>query len=183
MTCDYCVKCGTRTRELAPEGEDRMRSVCPACGHVNYINPVMVVGSIPQWEDRILMCRRNIEPCLGLWTLPAGYLECGETLQQGAGRETLEETRSRVTIDSPYLACNIVFVDHIYMMFRATLLDLDFGPTPESREVRLFRESEIPWDEIAFPVMEETLTLFFQDRKQGDFPFRIRDIEKRVETS
>ena len=180
MTCNYCVKCGTGTIEKIPKGEDRIRSVCPACGHVHYQNPIMVVGTIPEWEGQILLCRRNIEPCLGKWTLPAGYLECGETLQEGAWRETLEETRSRVSMGDPYIMCNIVFVNHIYMMFRATLQELDFGPTSESSEVRLFKEGEIPWDDIAFPVMEETLDMFFKDRKKGKFPFRIKDIEKGI---
>lgn len=149
-----------------PVDDDHVRAVCTACGHVHYENPKMVVGTIPVWEDQILLCRRNIEPRRDKWTLPAGYLENGESVQDGASRETLEETRSTVEIVAPYRLFNILFVDQIYFMFRAKLLKEDFGPTGESTEVRLFRESEIPWDEIAFEVIRMTLTDFFEDRKK-----------------
>jgi ADP-ribose pyrophosphatase YjhB (NUDIX family) len=143
----------------------------------------MVVGTIPVLGDRILMCRRNIEPRKGKWTLPAGFLENSESVQDGAIRETLEETRSRVKLLGPYRMFNILFVDQIYMMFRAQLLAEDFGPTKESSEVCLFSQEEIPWDDIAFEVIRRTLKDFFQDREQirespeqGGYMFKIKDL-------
>lgn len=172
------------TRQV-PQDDDHVRAVCGSCGHVHYENPKMVVGTIPVFQDRILMCKRNIEPRKGCWTLPAGYLENEESVQQGAVRETLEETRVAVRILSPYRMFNILFVDQIYLMFIAELLSKDFGPTMESTDVRLFSKSEIPWGEIAFDVIRETLDDYFKDRersgnlvfKSEDFKFRIKDLE------
>jgi len=136
----------------------------------------MVVGSIPELNKQILLCKRNIEPCKGKWTLPAGYLENGESVQDGAMRETLEETMAEVKIIEPYRLFNIVFVDQIYFMFRADLMSDKFGPTNESTDVRLFDEKDIPWKDIAFEVIKQTLEHYFQDRKKGMFPFKIFDL-------
>ena len=122
------------------------------------------------------MCRRAIEPRYGYWTLPAGFLENGETTYQGAIRETEEEARARVAIDSLYTVFNLPHIDQIYMIFRARLLDLEFGPGDESLEVRLFGEGEIPWGDLAFPVIAETLKLFFSDRADGGFGSHMGDI-------
>ena len=129
-------------------------------------------------DNKILLCRRAIEPCYGKWTLPAGYLENGETVSAGARRETLEEARARVEILAPYALYNICYVNQIYLMFRARLIDQNFGPGSESLEVRLFSETEIPWDEIAFRVIEQTLIQFLEDRPKGVFPFQIGNILK-----
>jgi ADP-ribose pyrophosphatase YjhB (NUDIX family) len=137
----------------------------------------MVVGCIPIFKDQILLCKRNIEPRKGKWTLPAGYLENKESVQDGALRETLEETRAHVKIIDTYRLFNIVFVDQIYLIFRAQMGDDLFGPTSESTEVKLFKEADIPWDEIAFEVIRQTLVDFFQDRKQGAYPFKIKDLK------
>lgn len=176
MTIKFCSQCGSTMAEKIPVDDDHVRAVCTACGHVHYENPKMVVGTIPVFEDRILMCRRNIEPRKGKWTLPAGYLENQESVQDGAVRETLEETRARVEIVAPYRLFNILFVDQVYLMFRASLVSQDFGPTSESTEVRLFRESEIPWDNIAFEVIYTTLSDYFIDRKNMAYRFCVKDL-------
>lgn len=178
MDINFCQSCGGGVEEQIPPGDNRSRAVCTHCGFVHYQNPTMVVGCIPLWKESILLCRRDIEPSRGLWTLPAGYLENGETVEEGAVRETREETRARVELIAPYRLFNITFVNQIYMMFLANLETQDFGPTEESSEVRLFTEAEIPWDELAFTVIHETLRHFFEDRKNNLFPFSIQGIEK-----
>jgi len=183
MPINFCSQCGSGMTQRIPEDDDHVRAVCSQCGHVHYENPKMVVGTIPVLGDKILMCRRNIEPRKGKWTLPAGYLENGESVQDGAVRETLEETRARVTLKGPYRMFNILFVDQIYMMFRADLLSEDFGPTSESSEVCLFTEAQIPWEEIAFEVIRLTLKDFFLDRAgrrktpaEPFYPFAVKDL-------
>jgi ADP-ribose pyrophosphatase YjhB (NUDIX family) len=176
MDVKYCSACGAEMTNRVPVDDDQVRPVCERCGHVHYDNPKLVVGCIPVLGDQVLLCRRNIEPRKGKWTLPAGYLENGETVEQGAVRETLEETRSRVAIVAPYRMFNLVFVHQIYLMFRARLLDTDFGPTKESTEVRLFCETEIPWEDIAFESIRQTLADYFSDRSAQAYPFEIKQI-------
>jgi ADP-ribose pyrophosphatase YjhB (NUDIX family) len=137
------------------------------CGTVHYENPKVVVGCIPVWEDKILLCKRAIEPGLGKWTLPAGYLENGETAEQGAVRETYEEAGSRVEIVQPYALFSLTFADHIYFMFHARMLGPGFSPGKESLSAKLCHESEIPWPEIAFRVIRETLERFLRDRNRS----------------
>jgi ADP-ribose pyrophosphatase YjhB (NUDIX family) len=175
----FCSQCGGPVALTVPSDDDRPRHVCPACGVIHYQNPKLVVGCIPEWDGRILMCRRDIEPRRGYWTLPAGFLENGETTADGAQRETLEETGSRVADLTPYLMVDIVHINQIYLMFRSRLVAPDFHPTRESSEVMLLAEDEIPWDEIAFKVVEKTLTYYLQDRPTGRFSFRTDRIEKR----
>jgi len=163
---------------LKPPGDDRSRYYCEACGVVHYQNPLMVVGCIPEREDKILLCRRAIEPCYGKWTLPAGYLENGETVAQGAQREAMEEARARVEILSPYALYNICYVNQVYLIFRARLADDNFRAGSESLVVDLFAEEDIPWDEIAFRVIGETLKQYFADRRSGRFPFYVGDIQR-----
>ena len=177
MKINFCSCCGAPMEKKIPPDDDHPRYVCTRCTHVHYENPKMVVGCIPIFKDQILMCKRNIEPRKGKWTLPAGYLENKESVQDGALRETLEETRAHVKIIDTYRLFNIVFVDQIYLIFRAQMGDDHFGPTSESTEVRLFKETDIPWDEIAFEVIRQTLVDFFQDRKQGAYPFKIKDLK------
>jgi ADP-ribose pyrophosphatase YjhB (NUDIX family) len=138
-----------------------------------------VVGSIPEWKNRILLCRRAIEPCYGKWTLPAGFLENGETVTEGAQRETLEEARAKLVDIVPYALYNLTFISQVYLMFRARLVDGLFETGEETLEIRLFREEEIPWDELAFPVIRETLRFFFEDLSKGVFPFRIGSISPK----
>ncbi len=148
------------------------------------IDAAMSIMTIPNWwwaasrcsEIRCCCAKEILSHRKGKWTLPAGYLENGETVQEGAVRETLEETRSRVDIIAPYRMFNLVFVHQIYLMFRAKLLDNDFGPTKESAAVQLFRESEIPWENIAFESIRQTLADFFSDRSDQAYPFEIKQI-------
>ncbi len=174
---NFCSNCGQPLTYGTPPGDDRSRHCCGTCGVIHYQNPRIVVGCIPEMQDRILLCRRAIEPCYGKWTLPAGYLENGETVAAGAGRETYEEARARVEIMSPYALYNICYVNQIYLIFRARLMDHNFEPGSESIEVKLFLEDEIPWDEMAFRVIEQTLVQYFKDRPSGIFPFYVGDIK------
>jgi ADP-ribose pyrophosphatase YjhB (NUDIX family) len=176
---NYCSVCGAKMEARIPEDDDHVRPVCGQCGHVHYENPKLVVGCIPVLGDRVLLCKRNIDPQKGRWTLPAGYLENGESVQDGAVRETLEETGSQVKIIAPYRMFNLVFVHQIYLMFRARLLDENFGPTKESTAVRLFHESDIPWENIAFESIRQTLKDYFNDRQHRDFTFKIKHITPR----
>jgi ADP-ribose pyrophosphatase YjhB (NUDIX family) len=173
---NQCSNCGGCLIVTTPPGDDRPRFFCPACHTVHYENPKMVVGCIPEHNDRILLCRRAIEPRLGLWTLPAGYLENGETVNAGAEREAFEEARAHLADLSPYLLFNICHINQMYLMFRARLADLNFSAGSESLEVKLFDETQIPWNELAFPVITETLRHYFKDRVSGRFAFGIFDI-------
>jgi ADP-ribose pyrophosphatase YjhB (NUDIX family) len=172
----YCSHCGHSLKFNIPPGDDRARFVCGACGVIHYQNPRVVVGCIPVYEGRVLLCRRAIQPRHGLWTLPAGYLENGETLAACAERETHEEAGARIGELVPYLMYNICHIHQIYLMFRARLMDLDFEAGRESLEVKLFAEEQIPWEDIAFRVISATLRTYFLDRRNGSFPFAIGDI-------
>jgi ADP-ribose pyrophosphatase YjhB (NUDIX family) len=177
----FCSHCGSSQLELrVPEGDTLKRYVCAACATIHYQNPKVVVGCLPVWQDRVLLCKRAIEPRLGLWTLPAGFLENGETLAAGALRETLEEANARVAIDDLYTTISLPHISQIYVMFRARLLNLDFGPGSESLDVRLFLEEDIPWSELAFRTITRTLRNFFLDRKLGAFPVHVSSLEKRA---
>jgi ADP-ribose pyrophosphatase YjhB (NUDIX family) len=172
----HCNVCGTPVETKVPPGDNLPRAVCPACGHIQYQNPKVVVGAVPVWEDRILLCRRAIEPRLGKWTLPAGFMENGETAPEGAAREALEEANARIEIESLYTLYSVPHISQLYLLFRARLLDLDFSPGEESLEVRLFAEHEIPWDELAFASVKRTLEHFVADRRTGIFVPRSGDI-------
>ena len=175
---NYCSQCGSRVSARIPEGDDRPRFICDMCNTIHYQNPKMVVGCIPEWEDRILLCKRSIEPKHGKWTLPAGYLENGETVVDGAKRETAEEAGARVEMLEPYALMSIAYISQIYLIFRARLVDTDFAPGKESLEVKLFSEGEIPWDDLAFMVVRETLQRYFKDRPNGVFPVQIGTITR-----
>ena len=178
---NFCSQCGAPALEFRiPDGDTLPRRVCAACGAIHYQNPKVVVGCLPVWDEKVLLCKRAIEPRLGLWTLPAGFLENGETIFAGAARETEEEARARVEIGPLYTVISLPHISQIYVMFRARLLDLDFGPGPESLEVRLFEEEEIPWSGLAFRTITRTLRNYFLDRKLGAFPTRVSALEKRV---
>jgi ADP-ribose pyrophosphatase YjhB (NUDIX family) len=172
----YCSECATPVQWQIPAGDNRPRHVCPGCGLIHYRNPKLVVGTLPEWRDRLLLCRRAIEPRRGLWTLPAGFLENGETAWQGAARETLEEAGARVRPLALYSLFNLPHIDQIYLLFRATLLEPECQPGAESLEVGLFTEAEIPWRELAFPVIRETLTRYYQDRAAGAFGLHCGDL-------
>jgi ADP-ribose pyrophosphatase YjhB (NUDIX family) len=177
---NFCSHCGSdRLVFRIPDGDALPRHVCAQCGTIHYLNPKVVVGCLPEWEDRVLLCRRAIEPRHGLWTLPAGFLENGETIAAGAARETLEEASARVEVGDLYTVISLPHINQIYVMFRARLADLDFGPGPESLEVRLFREDEMPWEELAFRTIGRTLRNYFLDRRSGGFPVHVSALERR----
>lgn len=176
---NFCSKCGSPVSLRIPAGDSLPRHVCNTCGEIHYQNPKLVVGTLPEWEDRILLCRRAIEPCHGMWTLPAGFMEMGETTAQAALRETSEEACARVELIELLTMVNVPHISQIHMLYRARLLDLDFRPGEESLEVALLREDEIPWAEIAFRSVELTLRHYFADRLTGTHRFRIENLAPR----
>ncbi|MEM9897997.1 MAG: NUDIX hydrolase [Pseudomonadota bacterium] len=158
--------------EIIPEGDDRKRSVCTNCGFIDYQNPKIVVGSVASWEAAILLCRRAIEPRRGFWTLPAGYLELNETVEQGALREAWEEARAKMTLDRVLAVYSVERISQVQIMFRATLDTPEVSAGPESEEVGLFRWSDIPWEDIAFPTVGWALRQWKQTEHQETFaPF------------
>lgn len=169
----YCSNCSATVEWLIPEGDSLPRYVCTTCNIIHYQNPKMVVGCIPEWEDKILLCRRAIEPRRGWWTLPAGFMENNETLEQAAARETLEEANARVKIGNLYAIYSLPHISQVYCLFRAQLLDLNFKPGIESLEVKLLSEQEIPWEEIAFRVIHDPLRYYFKERSQGKLEFHM----------
>ncbi|HET7371971.1 MAG TPA: NUDIX hydrolase [Gemmatimonadaceae bacterium] len=176
----FCSACGSADIGLrVPHGDHLPRYVCAACGTVHYQNPKVVVGCLPEWERRVLLCKRAIEPRHGLWTLPAGFLENGEAVTAGAARETLEEAQARVEVGDLYTMISLPQIGQVYVMFRARLVDVDFGPGPESLEVRLFDEDDIPWDQLAFRTIGRTLRNYFLDRKLGSFPVHVSTLVRR----
>jgi ADP-ribose pyrophosphatase YjhB (NUDIX family) len=160
-----------------PEGDNLKRYYCPECDTIFYTNPNVVVGALCIRNEKILMAKRNINPRKGLWTLPAGFMENAETLQDGALRETFEETGSKAKVKMPYTLFSLPHINQIHMFFLADLLDEDFGPTSESSEVRLFTIDEILWDEIAFPTVTKTLKYYIEDLEKDNYIFREEDIK------
>lgn len=173
---NYCSHCGHPVTEKVPQGDNRARFVCTKCETIHYQNPRIITGCLPVHEDRVLLCKRSIQPRAGKWTLPAGFLENGETASQGAVRETREEANANVDIIDIYTMFSLPHISQVYMFFRANLVDLGYSAGEETEEVRLFGEDEIPWSELAFPVISETLKFFFDDRKYDVFPVHARDI-------
>lgn len=174
----FCSNCGSSVSHRIPEGDDRPRHVCDSCDTIHYSNPRVIVGCVPEFEGRILLCRRAIEPRSGLWTLPAGFMENGETTLQGAARETWEEARAEVYEQHLYRIFDVPGINQVYMFYRARIVDGAYGVGPESREVELFTEESIPWDEIAFPVVYHTLREFFHDRSNEHWPVRVSAIKR-----
>ena len=174
----FCSNCGARVTEKIPAGDNRPRYVCDACKTVHYQNPNIVAGCIPVWKDRVLLCKRAIEPRYGLWTLPAGFMENGESTEQAAARETWEEACGKVTDMALYGVFSIPHINQVYMMFRAQLAADDFRPGAESLDVRLHEEHEIPWNELAFPVVKLTLARYYEDMRRGSFPVHVEDVHR-----
>jgi ADP-ribose pyrophosphatase YjhB (NUDIX family) len=173
----FCSNCGAPVALRIPPGDSLPRHVCDACNSIHYENPKMIVGCVADWDGRVLLCRRGIEPRHGLWTVPAGFLENGETTEAGALRETLEEANARVEIETLFALYNIPHINQVYMLFRGRLLDLDFKPGAETLETRLYHEAEIPWSELAFASVRNTLIHYFNDRRRGQFGFHMGTIE------
>jgi ADP-ribose pyrophosphatase YjhB (NUDIX family) len=172
----FCPQCSGPLRQGIPQGDDRPRHICDDCGSIHYQNPKIIAGCIPVWEDRVLLCRRAIEPRYGYWTLPAGFMELGETLGEAARREAREEAHVEVELDPLYTLFSLPHISQVYAFFRARMIEERFSAGAESLEVRLFREEEIPWEEISFETVYRALKLFFADRKSGGFEFRMEDI-------
>ena len=166
-----CASCGKEITRRVPPGDSRERAVCTSCGAIHYENPKLVVGCVPVWEDRILLCRRAIEPRYGYWTLPAGFMENGESTADGAARETMEEAGARVADLRPFALIDVPYVNQVHLYYTARLTNLDFTSGDESLETRLHLESEVPWDDISFRTVLETLRFFFADRAHGQFGF------------
>lgn len=185
----YCHHCASPVQIIVPEGDDKPRHVCGDCDTIFYQNPKNVVGTVPVYENKVLLCKRAIEPRLGKWTLPAGFMENGETSLEGAVRETFEEAGARVRIaeDSLYTLFNLPRINQVYLFFRVELEDLDFEAGAESLEVGLFEEKDIPWSEIAFPVVKSTLQHLFQDLQSRHFPVRMFDVihgdDRQIDTN
>ncbi|WP_257283877.1 NUDIX hydrolase [Endozoicomonas sp. SESOKO1] len=169
----YCSVCGHETRKKVPEGDHRLRDVCDYCQTIHYQNPRVITGCLPVYRDKVLMCKRAIEPRKGFWTLPGGFMELGETIEEGAARETREEACADVTIESLYTLFNVVHVGQLSAFFLARLERPDYAPGEESLEVALFAEDEIPWDQLAFSTIGRTLRHYFADRQEGVFPMRL----------
>tara|TARA_B100001123_G_scaffold225081_1_gene253370 strand:+ start:1989 stop:2540 length:552 start_codon:yes stop_codon:yes gene_type:complete len=174
----YCSSCGSDVELKIPEGDNLTRYCCTNCDDIHYENPKIVTGTLPVKEEEILLCKRAIHPRHGLWTLPAGFLENGETIEQGAFRETLEETSTKVKMNHLYAIFNIPQINQIYMLFLAEVTRDDFGPTSESLEVRLFEEERIPWEELAFPFVPLVLRHYLGDRRSNRFDLKIETIER-----
>lgn len=177
---NHCRSCGTAVvYRLPDDGDTKQRAVCPSCNTVHYENPLNVVGTVPAWGDdgsQVLLCKRNIEPRRGKWTLPAGFMEMGESTSEGAARETDEEAGAKFEMQGLFTIMNVVHVGQVHLFYRARLLSPDFNPGYETMEARLFTEAEIPWDEIAFRTVRETLERYFSDRKKGVFGIHAVDI-------
>jgi ADP-ribose pyrophosphatase YjhB (NUDIX family) len=164
----FCSACGNPVEFRTPAGDHQPRHVCTVCGTVHYHNPKIIAGCVPEAADgRILMCRRAIEPRLGMWTFPAGFLELGESSAEGAARETLEESLAEVEVDDLFAVISVPYVSQVYLLHRGRMKGKRHGPTPESSETRLMREEEIPWDLIAFQTVYHGLKYFFEDRARG----------------
>ena len=190
----YCDACGTPTIVAIPEGDNRERRVCPNCGKIHYVNPKVVVGCLvdrPSDEEggvpQVLLCRRAIDPCKGLWTIPAGFQECGESTSEGAARETLEEANAEVKVLGPYAHLDIPAISQTYVIFRARFAEPAAGdPAPlhsagqETLETRLFALDEVPYDEIAFSSVKIILDLFSRDLREGQWSFHHGTIVKEM---
>ena len=172
----HCRVCGAKVTYLVPQGDNRERAVCGACGEIHYENPINVVGTVPVWGEQVLLCRRNIEPRYGLWTLPAGFLELGESTAEGALRETVEEAGARIELEGLYTVLNVARVGQLHLFYRARMLDTTLAPGPETIEARLFAEAEVPWDQLAFRTVRQTLEHYFADRRNGGFGVHAGDI-------
>ena len=173
---NFCSQCGHPVAHQIPPGDDRQRYMCNHCGAIHYQNPRTISATLPVWQQQILLCRRAIAPRQGYWTLPAGFMENGETTRQAAARETWEEALAKVEVGELYTITSIPHINQVQMLYLAELPHPEYAAGPESTEVRLFSEEEIPWDELAFLTISNALKLYFEDRRNGVFPTRHIDL-------
>ncbi|MDR2128976.1 MAG: NUDIX hydrolase [Burkholderiaceae bacterium] len=168
QSIQHCRACGAPVVYRVPDdGDTRARAVCTACATIHYENPLIVVGTVPYLGDRVLLCKRAIEPGLGCWTLPAGFMEMDESLREGAARETAEEAGAQIRMGQLFTCLSVPRVGQVHFYFLAQMLDTRLAPGPETLQARLFAEAEIAWDDLAFSTVRETLRLFFADRRAG----------------
>ncbi|MAK90908.1 MAG: NUDIX hydrolase [Oleibacter sp.] len=179
----YCSQCASELVITIPDGDNRERHVCPACQTIFYQNPRIVAGTIPVYQGKVLLCRRAIEPRRGLWTLPAGFMENGESTEEAALRETLEEAQASVDIRSLFSVITVPHIDQVHIFFLAEMRTPEFGAGEESLDVQLFSPEDIPWDEMAFPTVNKTLNLWLKDDSptQPTHVFDIRTPYKKPE--
>ncbi len=173
----FCSECGETVVFRVPRGDNRERFLCESCGTIHYQNPRIVTGCLAIWKDQVLFCKRSIQPRSGFWTLPAGFLENGETATAGAERETWEEALAKVANLELYTMFSLPHISQIYLFYRAELIDGAFAPGEETAAVSLFHEADVPWEELAFPVIRDTLKYYFQDRSDNHFKVHTGDIE------
>ena len=172
----HCRACGAPTVYREPPDDNRERAICTVCGTVHYENPLNVVGTLPVFEGKVLLCLRNIEPRKGFWTLPAGFMELNETTEQGAVRETVEEAGAKIVLQPLFTLLNVPHVGQVHLYYRAEMTSAALDPGPETIEARLFDEADIPWDELAFKTVRVTLQHFFDDRRKGQYTVHCADI-------
>ena len=166
---NYCNNCGNKTRQIIPDGDEKLRHVCTLCGAIHYQNPKIIAGCLIEHNEKVLLCKRGIEPQSGKWTLPAGFMENNETIEQGATRETMEEANASITNMSLYAIYDIPHISQVYMMYRAQLSSEQFSPGAESLDVALFDRKNIPWELLAFSVIKEVLLNYYDDLDKGSF--------------
>lgn len=179
---NFCSQCGSPVELRIPDGDTLPRFICTTCHTVHYQNPKIIVGCIPEWNDQILLCRRAIEPKIGLWTIPAGFMENQETLAEAAIRETNEEANANVEISSLYAVYSLPHISQVYILFRAKLIDINFFPGIESLETKLFNVHEIPWNDIAFKVIHDSLKRFIDERRQNKIQFHTGVINRSLQS-
>lgn len=173
----FCCDCAHPVEFTIPQGDNRKRAICPQCGTIHYQNPRIITGTVPVFGSKILLCKRAIEPRLGYWTLPAGFMEEGETLEEGAVRETFEEAGIDVQCGKLLTSISVPFISQVHIFFFAQMKnDEHASSTTESLDVQLFEIDEIPWNEIAFPTVKQTLQHYISDRSLGEFKTRVFDI-------
>ncbi len=174
----HCRHCGASVvYRLPDDGDTKQRAICTHCHAVHYENPLNVVGTVPVLGDKVLLCKRNIEPRKGKWTLPAGFMELDETTAEGAARETQEEAGAEFEMGPLFSLLNVRRAGQVHLFYRATLLSDQFAPGQETMEARLFTEADIPWDELSFRTVRETLLRYFADRRAGQFGIHCVDVE------
>lgn len=173
---NFCSHCAAPVTWKIPPGDDHPRHVCDACGTIHYQNPKIVAACIPEWEDKILLCKRAIEPKLGWWTLPGGFMENQETTAEAALRETWEEAQAKVVEPQLYMMVSIPHISQVYLVFRGALREPVHAPGVESLETALFGADEIPWAELAFPVIRQTLTRYYEDQPKHHFPVHVENL-------
>ena len=173
----FCSSCGASVELKVPADDNRERHVCSSCETIHYINPRIIAGCLVTKGDQVLLCKRAIEPRLGKWTLPAGFMENGESVEEGAARETWEEALAKVDIHGLYTVFSLPYISQVYLFYRGEMIGDDYGAGPESLDAQLYDEADIPWDELAFPVVTRTLKAYFRDRQINSFPARSEVIE------